>query len=294
MNKKYKYLIIVFLITASFIAFSRIASNDFINFDDDKYITDNNYIKSGINAESIKWAATSSYAGNWHPLTWVSHMLDWRLFGANASGHHLISLLLHIGSAILLFLFLSKTTNSLWPSAFVAAFFALHPLRVESVAWAAERKDVLSMFLGLAVLYTYALHVEKPKIYKYCLCLILFALGLLAKPMLVTLPFVLLLLDYWPLTRWPQAFGAVNEQLSESVSDRSDKKKIKKHKDNSTKEKKISLTPANRAGIIRPLLWEKAPFIFLAVVSSIVTIWAQQKGWSCSSPGKAAVYRTDS
>ena len=161
MNKKYKYLIIVFLIVASFIAFGRIVANDFINFDDNVYITENNHIKAGLNSETIKWAFSAVVSSNWHPLTLLSHALDWSLFGANASGHHLVSLLLHIGSAILLFLFLSKTTGSLWPSAFVAALFSLHPLRVESVAWASERKDVLSMFLGLAVLYTYSLYVEK-------------------------------------------------------------------------------------------------------------------------------------
>ena len=141
--------------------------------------------------------------GNWHPLTMISHMLDWNLFGANASGHHLVSLLLHIGAVIFLFLFLNKTTNSIWPSAFTAALFALHPLRVESVAWAAERKDVLSMFFGMACFYAYAIYVEKSKLSQYFLCLTLFALSLMSKPMLVTLPFLLILLDYWPLSgRW--------------------------------------------------------------------------------------------
>jgi protein O-mannosyl-transferase len=281
MNKKYKYLIIVFLIVATFVAFGRIVANDFINFDDDKYITENNNIKSGINTESIKWAFTSSHAGNWHPLTWLSHILDWRLFGANASGHHFVSLLMHIGSAILLFLFLSKITGSLWPGAFVAALFALHPLRVESVAWASERKDVLSMFLGLAVLYTYALYVEKPKLYKYYLCLILFALSLLAKPMLVTLPFVLMLLDYWPFGRWQKALKP--ELLPVSNDGGSVKKKGKQRKDSSTKEKKISMRLTNHAKTIRSLLWEKSPFIFLALVSCIVTIWAQNKGGAVAS-----------
>ena len=276
MNKKYKYLTVVLLIVCSLIAFGRIVANDFINFDDNVYITENNHIKAGLNSETLKWAFSAVVSSNWHPLTLLSHALDWRLFGANASGHHLVSLLLHIGSAILLFLFLNKTTGSLWPSAFVAALFALHPLRVESVAWAAERKDVLSMFLGLAVLYTYALYVEKPKLYKYCVCLILFALSLMAKPMLVTLPFVLLLLDYWPLGRWQKA---LQPQLL-PVSNESGlvKKKVKQRKTDSTKEKKISVPLMNRAKIIRSLLWEKSPFIFLAIASSIVTIWVQKNG----------------
>src|SRR5450759_4997117 len=284
MNKKYKYLTVVLLIVCSLIAFGRILANDFINFDDNVYITENNYIKAGLNSETLKWAFSAVVSSNWHPLTLLSHALDWRLFGANASGHHLVSLLLHIGSAILLFLFLNKTTGSLWPSAFVAALFALHPLRVESVAWAAERKDVLSMFLGLAVLYTYALYVEKPKLSKYYLCLILFALSLLAKPTLVTLPFVLLLLDYWPLGRWQKA---LQPQLL-PVSNESGlvKKKVKQRKADSTKEKKISVPLTNRAKIIRSLLWEKSPFIFLALVSCIVTIWAQSNGGAVASLGK--------
>jgi 4-amino-4-deoxy-L-arabinose transferase-like glycosyltransferase len=132
-------------------------------------------------------------------------MLDWSLFGANASGHHLVSLLLHIGAVIFLFLFLNKTTNNIWPAAFATALFALHPLRVESVVWAAERKDVLSMFFGIAALYAYAFYAESSKLSRYFLCLVLFALSLMSKPMLVTLPFVLLLLDYWPLGRWQKA-----------------------------------------------------------------------------------------
>ncbi len=199
MKKKYTYLIVIFLIVASFLSFDRILDNGFINLDDDQYITENNHIKAGINLETIKWAFSAVVLANWHPLTLLSHALDWSLFGANASGHHLVNLLLHIGSVLFLFFFLAKTTKSLWPSAFVAALFALHPLRVESVAWASERKDVLSMFFGMAALYVYALYVEEHKFSKYFLCLILFALGLMAKPMLVTLPFVLLLLDYWPL-----------------------------------------------------------------------------------------------
>jgi hypothetical protein len=281
MNKKFKYLIIVFLIVASFIAFGRIGANDFISFDDDQYVTENNHIKSGINLESIKWAFTSSHAANWHPLSWLSHMLDWQLFGANASGHHLVSLLLHIGCALLLFLFLSKTTGFLWPSAFVAALFALHPLRVESVAWASERKDVLSLFFGLASLYAYACYVESSRLSKYFISLMFFALSLMAKPMLVTLPFVLLLLDYWPLCRFPKAC----EQELSPVSNESGlvKKKVKQRRADSIKEIKMSVPPGNRAKRIRSLLWEKAPFIFLTLLSCIVTIWAQNKGGAIAS-----------
>jgi len=241
-NKKYTRLIIIFLIIASCIAFGRIAGNDFTNFDDNAYITENNHIQSGINPESIKWAFTSLDVFYWHPITWLSHMLDWSLFGANASGHHLISLLLHIGAVIFLFLFLNKTTNNIWPSAFAAAFFALHPLRVESVAWAAERKDVLSMFFGMACLYAYAFYAENSKLSRYLLSLILFTLALMSKPMMVTLPFVLMLLDYWPLKRWQRAMDE----------------------------------PA-RKNLIQPevLSGKKVPFILLTIASSLVTFWGQ-------------------
>ncbi|MGB5216785.1 MAG: glycosyltransferase family 39 protein, partial [Smithella sp.] len=209
MNKKKTYLIIIFLILATCTVFSRILCNEFINFDDNLYITENSHIQSGFNLENIKWAFTSIVVSNWHPLTLLSHMLDWHLFGNYAGGHHLVSLLLHIGTAILLFLFLHKTTGNLWLAAFAAAFFALHPLRVESVAWASERKDVLSMFFGMASIYAYAFYAEKARISRYSLCLLLFILSLMSKPMLVTLPFVLLLLDYCPLNRWQKTLEAL-------------------------------------------------------------------------------------
>src|SRR4030065_79872 len=167
MNKNYKHLSIVLLIVFTFLAFSRILSNDFINFDDPAYITENYNTKSGLNTQTVKWAFSAVVASNWHPLTLLSHALDWNLFGQWAGGHHLVSLFLHIGAVVLLFLFLCKTTHSLWPSAVVTALFALHPLRVESVAWAAERKDVLSVLFGMASLYVYAFYVQDTKISKY-------------------------------------------------------------------------------------------------------------------------------
>ncbi len=240
----------IFLIVVCLAAYGRIVTNDFVNFDDPQYITENSHIQSGINLDSIKWAFTSKTMSNWHPLTWMSHMLNWRLFGVNPSGHHLVSLLLHIGVCILLFLFLHKTTNNLWAAGFVAAFSALHPLRVESVAWAAELKDVLSMFFGLASIYTYAFYAESSKRAQHFLCLALFALSLMSKPMLVTLPFALLLLDYWPLGRCQKALAA---------------------------------TKQNRAALIGRLFWEKVPFIFFTILSSVVTFWAQYSGGAMTS-----------
>jgi len=183
-------------------------------------------------------------------LTLLSHMLDWSLFGNYAGGHHLVSLLWHIGTVILLFLFLYKTTHNIWTAAFAAAFFALHPLRVESVAWASERKDVLSLFFGMASIYAYAFYAQKNKISRYCLCLILFMLSLMSKPMLVTLPFVLLLLDYWPLNRWTQTLEDFPEK---------------------------TLKPACK------LILEKIPFVLISIASSIITLWAQNKGGSIAS-----------
>lgn len=245
MRQKYHYsIIITFLIIASCAAFGRIAGNDFIISSDDRiYITANHYIQSGYSAESIRWAFTTTCLGNWHPLTLISHILDWKLFGANPSGHHLVNLLLHIGAVIFLFLFLHKTTHNIWSSAFAAAFFALHPLRVESVAYAAERKDVLSMFFGIASIYVYAFYSENSKFSQYLLCLMLFTLALMSKPMLVTLPFVLMLLDYWPLGRWQKAMDD---------------------------------TAGNRFKEVIKLIGEKIPFVGLTIAASILAFWAQK------------------
>lgn len=247
MNKIYKNLAVMFLIMASLCSYGRIFNNDFINFDDNVYITENHHIKSGIHPESIQWAFGAFLSKNWHPLTWLSHMLDWSLFGGNPSGHHLVNLLLHIGAVLFLFFFLNKTTKNVWPSAFVAALFALHPLRVESVAWAAERKDVLSMFFGTACLYAYARYASRLNLFQYFLCLTLFIFGLMSKSMLVTLPFIFMLIDYWPLNRWQEALG--NEGISVSVK--------------------------RRGHLIARLLIEKAPFILLTILSSMMTVWAQ-------------------
>ena len=266
---------------SSFAAFGRIAGNGFINYDEELYITKNNHVQSGINPESIKWAFTAVVCSNWHPLTLLSHALDWKLFKNNAGGHHLVSLFLHIGAVLLLFFFLYRTTKNIWPSAFAAALFALHPLRVESVAWAAERKDVLSMFFGLASIYAYAIYAESHRLSRYFLCLIFFVLSLMSKPMLVTLPFVLLLLDYWPLKRWPNVLTPVNTAIlaNKEAEEKNNKQRIAEY----TKEEKISAPLMSQTLTISSLLWEKAPFILLSIVSSIVTIWAQNKSLSVAS-----------
>jgi protein O-mannosyl-transferase len=193
----------VFLLLAVLAVFGQTIGHDFVNFDDDVYVYENPQVNGGLTSAGTAWAITAFHSNNWHPLTWLSHMLDCQLYGLKPGGHHVSNVLLHAASAILLFLALQRLTGAFWPSAWVAAIFALHPLRVESVAWVAERKDVLSGLFFMLTLWFYARYVERPASWgRYSLVLAAFALGLTAKPMLVTLPFVLLLLDYWPLGRF--------------------------------------------------------------------------------------------
>jgi tetratricopeptide (TPR) repeat protein len=176
-------------------------ANDFVNYDDDRYVTDNPNVQQGFGAASLRWAWTTGHF-YWHPLTSMSHILDWRLYGDDAAGHHATSVCLHAANTALVFLLLAAMTGAEWRSALVAALFGLHPLRVESVAWVAERKDVLSAFFWLLTTLAYAWYARAPSRRRMALVALGLALGLMAKPMLVTLPFTLLLLDYWPLGRW--------------------------------------------------------------------------------------------
>jgi len=230
---------------------------DFVNYDDDTYVCENDVVRAGLTWSGLEWALVDTHTRNWHPLTWVSHMLDCQLFGLNAGAHHLTSVFIHCANAAMLLLLLNCMTGALWRSAFVAAIFALHPLRVESVAWISERKDVLSGFFFMLTLWMYALHVKsqpapaagstavKPagrRFYRWSL--FFFLLGLLSKPMLVTLPLVLLLLDFWPLQRI---------EIFKS---------------------KTSETPA--IGRQLPALFlEKWPFFLLSIVFSVITLLTQ-------------------
>ena len=175
---------------------------DFISLDDSGYVFSNPKVRSGLSWEGVGWAFTTFHKSNWHPLTWLSHMLDSQLFGVTSGGPHAINVALHAANAVLLFLVLRWMTGAFWPSAFVAALFAVHPLRVESVAWVSERKDVLGGFFWMTTLLAYVGYVRRPGVLLYWMVLISFGMGLMAKPMLVTLPCVLLLLDFWPLGRW--------------------------------------------------------------------------------------------
>jgi len=212
-SNEYRVLLIyVVLILATVIAFEQVRHNEFVNYDDDVYVTENRHVNGGISRESVFWAFTTFAGpdiGHWQPLTWLSHMLDCELFGLAPGWHHLTNLLFHIANTLLLFWVLRRMTGAVWPSAFVAAAFALHPLHVESVAWVTERRDVLSTLFWMLTIAAYIRYAQRPGIGRYLPVVLAFGLGLMAKSMLVTLPFVLLLLDYWPLGRfqWPRNFA---------------------------------------------------------------------------------------
>ena len=233
------------LVVAIAAIYGQTVHHGFITYDDDTYIFNNPEVPGGLSWEGFRWSF-GYHAGNWHPLTWLSHMLDCQLFGLRAGGHHLVSVGFHAANAVLLMAVLSALTGAFWPAAAVAALFALHPLRVESVAWAAERKDVLSALFWLLTMGAYLRYVRRPGAGRYFLALGLFAAGLAAKPMLVTLPFALLLLDWWPLGR-ALSHGEQNSRPGVIAS----------------------------SGTGRALLTEKLPFFALSLLSSVVTMQAQ-------------------
>jgi len=239
-------IVCFFLVISTLVVFWQVQEFDFINFDDPSYVTENRHVKSGLTSPGFVWAFTQFHSGNWHPVTWMSHMLDVQLFGLDPGWHHLVNVLFHIVNTLLLFYVLRSMTGSLWRSTLVAALFALHPLHVESVAWISERKDVLSTLFWLLTILIYNRYVKQPSTAKYLLMLAVFALGLMSKPMVVTLPFVLLLLDYWPLSRPGSHFLSAGFNV-------------------------ISIK------MTWPLLREKIPLLLLAVVSCAVTVFAQRQ-----------------
>jgi Flp pilus assembly protein TadD len=280
-----KLLICFALITAILLSFWQVKDFNFINLDDLQYVTENPHVLLGLNLKGIAWAFSTTHASNWHPLTWLSHMLDVQLFGLNAGWHHLVNVFFHIINMILLFLIFNRMTRALWPSAFVAALFALHPLHVESVAWVSERKDVLSTFFWMLTMGAYVFYVEKPDTKKYLLTLLFFALGLMAKPMLVTLPFVLLLLDYWPLGRLqiPTPSGRDSSGTLDANNPGAKKKKSKKSVARDNAEIKKTLKPLGQWPSLLVLIKEKIPFFALSAASAIVTLYAQKKGGAVGS-----------
>ena len=253
------WLIAVGLAVVTLAIYLQVTGHQFISLDDDRYITDNPMVNRGLTLSRVAWAFTTFHQANWHPLTWISHMIDSQLFGMNAGGHLLVNALIHVANTFLLFWFLLRTTHARWPSALVAALFALHPLHVESVAWAAERKDTLSTFFGLLSLLAYARYAQARSMSWYAWTAIALVLGLMAKPILVTWPFVMLLLDYWPLRRLQSAEG---KGQSEPVSDQ---------------PAQGSLGQGGWSAV-RDVVLEKIPLFAIAAASCVITLIAQARG----------------
>ena len=250
-EKRVKLLICIGLVAATFAAYEPTLHNGFVNYDDDVYITENPSVTGGITQDSIVWAFTQPHAYMWHPLTTLSHMLDCQLFGLDASRHHLASLLFHIANALLVFWIFTNLTGSIWPSTFIAAVFALHPVQVESVAWAAERKTVLSGLFWFLTISVYIWYTKRPSTGRYILLFLVFGLCTMTKPVVVTLPFALLLLDYWPLDR-------VKWELS-----------VKPSAPNTQTPRKIS---------VALLIIEKIPLLLLSAILAAATVISQQSG----------------
>jgi len=243
--EKRNTVLCLLLAVATLAVYNPVANNAFLDFDDLSLYLGNAHVRAGLNWETIKWAFTTYDASNWHPLTWLSHAADYELFRMNPVGHHYVNLLLHTLSAIMLFLVLQSATRQTWPSLIVAALFALHPVNVESVAWVAERKNVLSLLFLLCSMYTYSRYARTLDWWSYAATALLFALGLMAKAQIITLPFLLLLWDYWPLQR----VGAVKNNASPF------------------RERSISW-----------LMLEKVPFFPMAAASGLMTLQAQHAG----------------
>ncbi len=246
---KYKkiFFLYLLLILVTLGTYHKLPGYNFVDYDDPVYVTNNQVVQQGISVRGIKLAFTTFHASNWHPLTWLSHMLDCQFFGMNLGMHHLTSLLIHMANSLLLMQIFYRMTNAVWKSFLVALFFAVHPMHVESVAWISERKDVLSAFFWMLTLFFYVRYAEEPVSLRYAFVVLFFIFGLLSKPMVVTLPFVLLLLDFWPLERFQFLRLTASEQ----------------------KDKKFPYQS------ITALVLEKIPLILFSVVASWITLSAQ-------------------
>ena len=261
-DKRTFTLIGLFLLVATLATYWPVLGNRFVDFDDPLYVTENPMLQQGLNLDTVRWAFVSKHAYNWHPVTWLSLMIDFELYRLKPMGYHLTNLLLHIANTLLLFIVLTRMTRKMWPSAIVAALFALHPLHVESVAWISERKDVLSTFFFMMTLWAYARYAMRPRVGWYMVVLTLFAVGLMAKPMLVSLPFVLILLDYWPLQRLlPMPRSLPSEERPESEAPCGKPQGFLAKKDG---------CPSWRF-----LILEKIPFAVLAAIACVITFIVQ-------------------
>jgi protein O-mannosyl-transferase len=248
------------LAAATWAIYSPVAHHPFVDFDDQYYVTQNAHVQAGLSWQTFIWSFNAGYAQNWHPLTWLSHALDCQLYGLNPAGHHLTNVAFHVLNVVILFFLLLWATGALWRSLLVAAFFAIHPLNVESVAWVAERKNVLSMFFFLLALGAYGWYARRPALKRYAVLVVLFVLGLAAKPMVITLPFALLLLDFWPLQR-------IKEWPTPAVTDRKEGRMIP--------GRGSEQAMFARASLAR-LIQEKLPLLALCAGSAILTVIAQR------------------
>ena len=282
-------LLCLWLALITLLLYLPVWQHGFVGYDDPDYVTENRVVQGGLTWRGVEWAFTTFHASNWHPLTWLSHMLDCEVFGLDAGAQHLVNLLFHVANAVLLFILLLRLTNAMWPAAFVAALFAWHPLHVESVAWIAERKDVLSTFLGLLTLLAYERYARQAvdrsqsessskRLTAYGLTLLLFALGLMAKPMLVTLPFVMLLLDYWPLQRMslPALDRSRRREEADSTEQRNRPPPHVGGYGGTPGTSGSAPEPAIAANYFVRLCLEKVPFLALSVASCMVTFLAQK------------------
>jgi tetratricopeptide (TPR) repeat protein len=249
------------LAAGTWIIYSPVAHHPFVDFDDQYYVTQNVHVQAGLSWQTFVWSFNAGYAQNWHPLTWLSHALDCQLYGLNPAGHHLTNVFFHVLNVVILFLLLLRATGAMWRGLLVAALFALHPLNVESVAWVAERKNVLSTLFFLLALGAYGWYARYPELKRYVVLVVLFVLGLAAKPMVITLPFVLLLLDFWPLQR-------IKEWPTPAVKDRKEGKIVRSR--GSEPEPMFA-----QASLVR-LIQEKLPLLALCVGSVILTVIAQR------------------
>ena len=269
-------LLSLLLVAIVLVGYSPAAHNGFLNYDDDAYITSNPHVQAGLTWSTVKWAFTTYDAANYHPLTWLSHALDCQLFGVNSAAHHEVSVLLHAANAVLLFLLLLNATGFAWRSLFVAALFALHPVNVESVAWAAERKNVLSMLFFLLALHAYVWYTRRPQVGRYAMIVFLFALALLSKPQVITFPFLLLLFDYWPLRRMTWGGAALKRCDTGTVLNPASAAEGA----NLAREKLFPQPPTES---VRWLLLEKIPFVLLSLASAFITMKAQKAGGAVQS-----------
>ena len=281
-------LVAALLAILTALTFCRAARFDFVTIDDGSYVYNNPYVKTGLSQRNIVWAFTREHSANWHPVTWISHMVDVELFGLKAWGHHLTNVAIHIANAMLLYLLLVSTTGFVWRSAFVAALFAVHPLHIESVAWVSERKDVLSTLFWMLTSIAYVRYARKPSVGKYVPVILLFALGLMAKPMLVSLPIILLLMDYWPLVRgWKHHSPSPStRQTKRDALQRSSGQANAPKGEHLANKEKVPDPIASSLPSIRSVLSavpEKIPLFALAAASCIVTLVAQKAGGAIGS-----------